>query len=184
MPSDIAEVRALIHECRMDSRHRARIIRTSGEQRFLQVKVDREGKLVRELTESGEITIEAAKAAIDVYFVFPKAVPCQARESYALFRELADPELSDAQKTHIVLQELDPSQKSADGRMWAGEFLSHTHRYISHISYPSEAAHANANLRVKLYLSRAPKYGPCAYQTGRDETENFKRWIWNCRASS
>jgi len=108
-----------------------RIIRSSGSERFLQVRP--EGK---SLTRSGEATVEAIRNGVKVEMLFPRREahegPTEAESSARIFEAICATVCPPDDCSRLRLLPCDRSSLVGANKDWAGDFLSAILRFVYH----------------------------------------------------
>jgi hypothetical protein len=152
------------------------IVRTSGHKRFVQVAPD------GTLTSSGYATINALAHGVEVWFLYPKST--EAERSAKRFSEIAKKTLRSSGRIKTLhLKRIQRAQKVKIGTQtfWSSDYLSRVLRFVYHECTPAQ----ELNLRpwTNLMMSRAPRFGPCAWSPTADEIDEFAKWFHAIRGS-
>lgn len=147
----------------------ARIVRTSGNKRFVQVNHE------SELTASGVATLRALEAGVEVWFAFPKKT--EAESTFECFREKAKDHIDYPSLKRLKSMKLGHSKsKTLNGvKYWSGDFLSRPLRFVYHEFQPSREDTTPS--WKNLLISRSPRYGPTVWNPSEDEISDFSSWF-------
>jgi hypothetical protein len=205
----VSEMRALAYFTLRSSRRAGLIVRTSGMIRFAQTKYLKKGRVLTRkpvLSWSGKETVACLRAGVRVVYVFPtddyfadhaggtENSGDDARSSFHDFRNLVQEGVADdpAALGRLYVLRLDPRLTKPNPehlRLWAGEFLNRSYRWVFHYLPPqgggvvdkgdaTRTQYLANNGHMGLLLSREPpeQFGASAYGADATEAAEFLEW--------